>query len=157
MKKCSGCKQVKPLSQFYKRKIAKDGKNSRCKDCEHKEIYEWRKNNPDIQAEITRRCRLKRMYGITVEQYETLLTKQNNSCAICKRHESEFKTRLAVDHNHKTGAIRGLLCNYCNHRVIGRHTDGELLRRMADYIEQETGWFVPPKKRRKKRGKNNRK
>lgn len=46
----------------------------------------------------------------------------NNQCAICKRHESEFKKRLAVDHSHKTGRVRGLLCFYCNKFRVGRHT-----------------------------------
>jgi len=151
MKVCSKCKGNKPLSAFYKRKIAKDGRNSYCKECEHKEIYEWRKKNPAIQSEITRRCRLKRVYGITLEQYDFLLEKQKGCCAICDRHESQFKTRLVIDHNHKTGRIRGLLCNYCNHRLIGRHTDGNLLRRMADYVDGGTDWFVPPIKKKRRR------
>lgn len=151
MKKCTKCGEEKPLSDYYKRKIAKDGRNSHCKVCEHKEIYEWRKNNPNTQAEITRRCRLKRMYGLTPEQYDELLKSQNHRCAICDRHESEFKIKLAVDHNHVTNEIRGLLCNYCNHRVLGRHRDADLLRRMAEYVERHTGWFVPPKRPRKRR------
>lgn len=43
-------------------------------------------------------------------------------CAICNRHESEFKKRLAVDHSHKNGRVRGLLCFYCNKYRLGRHT-----------------------------------
>lgn len=106
----------------------------------------------DVWRASTGRSRhLMDTYGITEDQYEYLLTKQQNRCIICDKHQSELKKRLAVDHNHKTGEIRGLLCDYCNYRVIGRHTDGSLLRRMADYVEQGTGWFVPPKKKRKKR------
>jgi hypothetical protein len=56
-----------------------------------------------------------------------------------------------VDHDHFSGEIRGLLCTYCNYRVVGKHRDGELLRRIADYVEQGTGWFVPKKKKTKKR------
>jgi hypothetical protein len=44
-----------------------------------------------------------------------MLLNQNNKCAICGRDKSEFKKRFAVDHNHKTGEIRGLLCVNCNH------------------------------------------
>lgn len=95
---------------------------------------------------------LKIKYGITPEQYDELLAKQEGKCAICDKEAEEFEVRLAVDHDHKSGEIRGLLCRYCNHRVIGRHRDGNLLRKMADYVERTTGWFVPPKKR-KKRGK----
>lgn len=60
--------------------------------------------------------RLKARYGITLEDYEALLVKQNGVCAIC---EEECKTgeRLSVDHDHETGAVRGLLCRACNFRL----------------------------------------
>lgn len=92
---------------------------------------------------LSRESNLKRLYGITVEQYDNMLEGQNNACAVCKRHTSNFKTRLCVDHDHKSGEIRGLLCHYCNHRLVGRHRDPELLRTIADYISQGTGLFVP--------------
>jgi hypothetical protein len=92
---------------------------------------------------MTRESHLRRLYGITVEQYDQLLEKQGNSCPICQRDRSHFKTNLCVDHNHTTGEIRGLLCGYCNRRLIGRHKDGDLLRRMAAYVDGGTGLFVP--------------
>ena len=85
------------------------------------------------------------------DQYESLLQKQGSCCAICRRSRSEFRSNLAVDHDHTTGEIRGLLCIHCNHRLVGRHRDGQLLRRIADYVEQGTGWFVPPKPKKKRR------
>jgi len=111
----------------------------------------------DGRSKDRREYSLKKKYGITVKQYDELLEKQNQCCAICDKHASEFKTRLAVDHNHVTGEIRGLLCTYCNHRLIGRHRDGALLRKMADYVDQGTGWYVPPRQqktrvKRKKKG-----
>lgn len=96
---------------------------------------------------------IRRVYGLTPEQYQELYDKQQGKCPICLRHQDEFPQRLSVDHNHKTNEVRGLLCRYCNHRVVGRHTDPDLLRRVADYLENHTGWFVPPKKRRKRRGR----
>lgn len=51
-----------------------------------------------------------------------LIAKHGNQCAICEKPRSEFKNNLAVDHAHKSGRIRGLLCFYCNRRVLGRHT-----------------------------------
>ena len=104
-----------------------------------------------------RASHLRNKYGISLEQYAELLSKQKGCCAICDRHHSEFTTRLAVDHNHVSGEIRGLLCNYCNRRVVGRHRDAKVIRRLADYLDQGTGWFVPKKKKtikRKKNGKN---
>lgn len=105
----------------------------------------------DGRSKDRRAYSLMRKYGITIEQYDELLEKQNHCCAVCEKYETEFKTRLAVDHNHKTGEIRGLLCNHCNHRVVGRWTDGTLLRRAADYLGQGTGLFVPEKKRTTKK------
>lgn len=97
---------------------------------------------------------LKRKFGLTEEQYDELLEKQNGCCAICDRHHTLFNTRLAVDHDHKTRRIRGLLCTNCNHRLIGKHRDALLLRKMADYVEGGTEWYTPeikPKSRKKKR------
>lgn len=95
------------------------------------------------RKEQSRARNLMNKFGITIEQYDNLLAKQKGCCAICDRPAESFSTRLAVDHNHATKEIRGLLCTYCNHRVIGRHRDGDLLRRMADYVDGGTGWFVP--------------
>ena len=96
---------------------------------------------------------LMRLYGITPEQYQELYDR-NGGCNLCGKTEEQEGKGLAVDHNHKTGEVRGVLCGYCNHRVVGRHTDPSLLRRMADYVEQSTGWFVPPKPKKRKRKKN---
>lgn len=155
MKKCTKCGEEKPLEEYFNREgKVRDGKNSHCKTCEVEDIMKWRKNNPSALKQIERRAHLKRSFGITIEQYEELLAKQNECCAICERHASEFKTRLAVDHDHHTRRIRGLLCTNCNHRVVGRHRDPDLLRKMADYVEGGTEWYVPekrPKRRRKKK------
>ncbi len=150
-KVCSICKEEKHLTDFHLRSLSKDGHASACKECNIKRTYEWAQKNSDKRTATYRKSSLKRTYGITLEQYDEMLEKQHHCCAICDRHEDQFKTRLAVDHNHKTGEIRGLLCNYCNHRVVGKHTDGDKLRQIAEYIEQGTGWFVPKKKRPVKR------
>lgn len=148
-KECTLCKTTRPYEEFYYRHNTRDKLTSWCKSCGTEAQYTWREANKEKQAVLTRRANLKRYYGITLEQYDELLEKQEHKCVICDRHEDEFKTRLCVDHNHSTGEIRGLLCNYCNHRVIGRHKDGELLRKMADYVDGGTGWFVPKKKRKR--------
>lgn len=104
------------------------------------------------RVDSRRKHHLKKHYGITNEQYSELLEKQNDCCALCKRHKSEFTNFLSVDHDHKTGEIRGLLCTHCNHRIIGRHTDPTILRNAADYVEfSRTGWFVPKKTKKRKR------
>jgi len=74
------------------------------------------------RAERDRNCILKSKYGIDLEQYNEMLLKQKGLCAICglpsvDRNQWGMKS-LAVDHNHVTGEIRGLLCSKCN-RAIG--------------------------------------
>jgi len=65
-------------------------------------------------AKIQRKSYLKRAYNVTLEEYEKKLKEQNHCCAICNRHQSKFKRKLAIDHDHKTGKIRDLLCAGCN-------------------------------------------
>lgn len=109
--------------------------------------------SPLPKQDRARAAHLRRKYGITLEQYDQLLSQQDGRCAVCTRPAEAFTTRLAVDHNHVTGEIRGLLCTHCNHRLIGRHRDAALLRRMADYVERQTGWFVPVRKTRPRKTK----
>jgi hypothetical protein len=61
---------------------------------------------------------LKKKYGITPAQYDDMFDAQEGKCAICTRHQLEFKRRFDVDHNHDTGEVRGLLCHDCN-RALG--------------------------------------
>lgn len=96
---------------------------------------------------------LLKTYGITEQQYEQLLQLQDGRCYICNRAATTFRKRLSVDHNHRTGEIRGILCHFCNTQIIGRHTEALLFEKAASYLSQGTGLFVPVrvKKRRKKR------
>ena len=101
---------------------------------------------------------LKRLYGITVEEYQTLLEKQKGTCALCDKTPEDNGRRLCVDHDHSSGVIRGLLCLYCNKYVVGRHRDADLLRRVADYLENHHGHVVPKefktgRKKRRRHGK----
>lgn len=59
------------------------------------------------------RSQMKSVYGLDYTQYEAMLTKQKGVCALCY-HPNQHGKRLAVDHDHETGQIRGLLCNHCN-------------------------------------------
>ena len=63
-------------------------------------------------------ARLRREYGITLSERQQVLYGQNKRCAICGHREDEFNVPFAVDHDHKTGELRGLLCWKCN-RAIG--------------------------------------
>ena len=77
---------------------------------------------------------LKVRYGITPEHYNELFEAQKGCCKICGRHQSELKKTLHIDHDHKTGYVRGLLCRGCNHG-LGNFTDNpELLRQAIKYL-----------------------
>lgn len=106
---------------------------------------------PEEKKEKARWQRIFRVYGITKEQYQEL---DSGKCYICLRPWSDT-VKPCVDHDHSTGEVRGLLCFYCNHRLVGRHRDGDLVQRIADYLkEPRRGWIVPKKKpkRRSRKG-----
>ena len=120
-KKCSVCKEERDLSMFYNSVTSKDCKGYRCKLCDTEARKKWERENADRARKSRRGRNLKAKYGITIEEYDTILEEQGGRCAICGSHsnESAFHTEFfAVDHCHETGRIRGLLCNNCN-RALG--------------------------------------
>ena len=106
----------------------KDANKEKCK--EYKRM--WKRTPNGKKAE--RAHSLKAKYGITLQDYDNLLAAQNGVCAICGTPPG--KRRLAVDHDHKTGAVRGLLCVNCN-VALGRLQDNvDILQSMIEYIER---------------------
>lgn len=96
----------------------------------------WNRRNPERHLAHVRRGQLKDRYGITPEQYDEMLDAQGGVCAVCAS-ECPTGQRLAVDHNHLTDAVRGLLCVNCN-RGIGHFNDNqELLLAAVDYLERQ--------------------
>lgn len=90
---------------------------------------------------------LRKTYGITFQEYNTLLKKQNGGCVCCgmknKTLQKEFNKSLVVDHSHVTGKVRGLLCVYCN-RALGMVTENpysnvsplQYVKNTLKYIEE---------------------
>jgi hypothetical protein len=77
---------------------------------------------------------LKRKFGLTPEQYDLIYQAQGGKCAICQVATGKTK-KLAVDHDHKTGKIRGLLCSTCNRMILGTLRDDiTALQRAIDYL-----------------------
>lgn len=121
---CKGrCGKEKPLTEFYAKKNA-----ARAHDCVCKECKEGR--------------RLQRIYGVTLEAYRAMDEEQGGVCAICKRPETVKNARtglvwkLAVDHNHETGAVRGLLCSKCNSLLGDAEDSIERLQAAIDYLRK---------------------
>ena len=95
-----------------------------------------REANPDRTAATKKAYALKRHFNISLTDYDEMLEAQDSSCAICGRTIAEEGRRLAVDHDHETGEVRGLLCGNCN-QGLGRFMhDQELLHSAIAYLEQ---------------------
>ena len=99
-------------------------------------MREYRKRKPHVMKSID----LKKRFGISLEEFELMLEKQNNVCAICERPERsvDYRTKrvrsLAVDHCHTTGEIRGLLCSDCNTALGLLQDDETRMKKMISYI-----------------------
>lgn len=146
-KHCSVCAILKPLDGYTFDGRAKDGRQSRCRECTreyHKSYY--KKNKEAVKAKSTenyhnnRDTYLKRAYNITEEQYQAMVVVQCGTCAVCGEIPDK---RLSIDHDHNCcpGAsscgkcIRGLLCQTCNLGGVKRLSPTKL-RKLADYIEE---------------------
>lgn len=97
--------------------------------------HKTREANPDEVYKKKRDLMLKRNYGISVSEYDELLQSQNNVCAVCHKPEPWRRGYLHVDHNHKTGQLRGLLCSKCNLALGHANDDVNILRALIRYIQ----------------------
>src|SRR5258708_24423469 len=114
--KCSKCKQDKEETAFWKQELTVYTYRSRmCKIC---------------RLRCNKNSRLKSLYGITLEQYETMLRIQANRCAICKN----IMKKAFVDHDHLTHIVRQLLCFSCNTGLGKFNDDPALLEIAMNYI-----------------------
>ncbi len=140
MKTCTGCKETKPLGDFFRDKRHPTAHMPRCKRCKGSAWKDWKKRNPGFDSkrywanrDHERERHLIRKYGVTLDEYNRLLIEQNGCCAICGRPEPTDRM-LDVDHDHATNDVRGLLCTSCN-RILGHaHDSVERLRAAADYL-----------------------
>lgn len=120
-----------------------------CKTCQVPKIADF---HFSIGARVCKQCKnlarapkrpaqmLKARYGITMHEYDALLKRQDNKCAVCfkaetSKHQNGKIKRLAVDHDHKTGKVRGLLCKACNQSLglISENIDTAL--GLVEYIQ----------------------
>lgn len=108
MQNCVKCCEDKPLTEFYVSKP--DRYYTWCKSCCNERSRAYRVANPDA----FRDRHLKRDYGISLEEYKAMLDAQGRVCKICEQPD---RKALSVDHCHRTGKVRGLLCTRCNNLV----------------------------------------
>jgi len=90
----------------------------------------------DANKDILKSRRYVKAYGITLEQYNKMLAEQNGKCKICGIHHTELPINqvLGIDHCHRSGAVRGLLCNRCNN-ILGFADDNiEIFNQCIEYL-----------------------
>ena len=127
VRKCSICKTTKPLAEFVKNRKKTYGHTYECKECWRDYIFLTRDNGDK--------------YGITSQEYKHLLSLQEGKCAICLNFETALSKygkvkRLAIDHDHKTGKVRGLLCQRCNITLAHVEKDRLISEKAIKYLEK---------------------
>lgn len=140
VKVCSRCRAAKTLDEFSLSRKATATTNavyrSDCKTCCSERAMEWFRTHPERTSATKRRANLAR-YGLTPEKYDSILSDQGGVCAVC-RNPPTSKDRwgvLVVDHDHSTGAVRGLLCHSCNRALGLLGDDVKILKRMIEYLQ----------------------
>lgn len=134
MKTCTRCNIEKPLNKFDKTPAG--NKRNICEACR------WKAKSSEYHAK--RRAKGKSggyrksnllKYNLTIEQYDAIVKKQNNLCAICEGNNFGKHDKLFVDHDHFTKKVRGLLCINCN-TLLGNAKDSpQILERAIRYLE----------------------
>jgi len=130
---CKQCSTTKPVSDFGIRIWGSNGigYHLRCKDCmnaRRRELHDKDKNRNEL---------LKARFGIDLSEYNQMFIAQNGCCAICEKPQSAEKRNFSVDHDHKTGIIRGLLCENCN-RALGQFKDSTIiLDKAKEYLTKD--------------------
>ncbi len=122
-KTCSKCRVEKETTSFSRNRSKKDGFQDYCKSC----FSEYKKPR-------RRSDELKYTYGITLDDYDAMYQQQDGACKICSKKFS----RLHVDHDHKNGNVRGLLCHHCNVGLGHFFDDISTLTNAIQYIN-DTG------------------
>ena len=120
-KLCNSCHKTKTTEEFAPSHATNDGWVGSCRPC---------------QKLKTKDTALKETYGITLTEYDAMAENQDHVCAICGSPSKDTGKALAVDHDHRTGAVRELLCGPCN-RGLGLFEDrADLLTAAAAYLNK---------------------
>jgi hypothetical protein len=157
---CSACKADRPISYFGKANFYKDGHRNQCNPCRSKRQTEYNRTigrekyveyhrlrysklKASLPPEGFRWEALRKKYGVTQADYETMLAAQNGRCAICATDNPRGRYSVfVVDHCHETGKVRGLLCSKCN-IMLGRYGDSlKWLKEAMDYLNGTFGLYI---------------
>ena len=155
---CSKCGKKFPAIKefFYADRQKKTGLRPSCKNCDNivQSAYAHTKRGVAVHKKANVKygkttkgqyadwkANIKKLYGITPEEYTLMSQKQRGLCLICGKPETMCwkgkRKILCIDHNHDTGKIRGLLCNRCNKAIGLLEDDVKLLRKAIKYLEDK--------------------
>lgn len=136
-----------PPEGFHKDRNSPTGRNRRCRECRNARnrehvardparraatIRRWREAHPEQYAASVRAHKMRR-YGTDLKIYDALFAEQHGVCALCVRPEREGWD-LAVDHDHASGQVRGLLCRRCNAGIGLLRENPVILQRAIEYL-----------------------
>lgn len=124
-KRCPGCESFKPFDAFPRNRATRDGIAVYCKPCHNARAKESRERLHGG----SRHYHLVRRYGVTAEQVDALIAQQQGLCAICGEGPAEH-----VDHDHATGAVRGIRCFRCNAGLGSFRDNPEWLGKAIEYL-----------------------
>lgn len=144
-KRCWKCKVWfdEPEKHFNKALGKPEGLDDQCRECANAYHRDWSKNKDGLakmRASQKKRWasgkgrdyHYRTLYGITLADYEKMEREQQGCCAICGLK----RRRLAVDHDHKTGRVRGLLCGGCNATLARLGDDESVIQKFIDYFKE---------------------
>ncbi len=144
---CKQCGVDKPLIGGFNKKGVYW--QVRCMECSKQRNKNRHRNNReadlaankawyDTNKHVHRNAMYRNKYGITLADYDALLASQGGTCRICRRPPSTIKPdkNLAVDHDHDTGTVRGLLCDMCNVGLGNFRDSAEALEAAANYLRE---------------------
>lgn len=137
LKWCPGCHKDRPKAAFYSNASQWDGFSSYCQDCTRQLAREAYRRNP-VGVRIQQR---EAKYGLCEKKFAGLLHAQRGRCAVCRRKFSDLPSvkqyNIYVDHDHRTGRVRGLLCCACNTGIgkLGDTIKG--LERALHYLKKQ--------------------
>lgn len=138
-KVCRRCKKEKDASDFFKEKRVRDGLASWCKICKREYHSKWyrdlRKTQPRARTRRTDRDNaLRTKYGLTADDVDKMIVDQGGVCLTCGSLFGE-NMRPCVDHDHRVGHVRGILCRNCN-TILGLAKEDPIrLRALARYVD----------------------
>lgn len=129
---CTACRASLPHTEFHR--TGRGGRLKKCRVCRAAARKVWRESHKDKQVQYRRRFNLA-SYGITEAEYDVMLNAQGGGCAICRK-PCRSGRQLAVDHDHRSGRVRALLCVVCNQSLgVYETIREEAARFLAEYGE----------------------